>query len=308
MRTATRHLTLLIVGLALVAGACGNLNDDPGDGGTTPPTSPAIDGIDHPTGADEVILRVWTTGGFAPVEWLVASFPEFSLMGDGTLVVAGAQIEIYPPPALPAMNQRHITEEGIQAILEAAEAAGLFELGGTYGNNCVADAATTYITLAAGGETHDISAYALGMDDTGNCADDETKQIRKDLYAFTQQLFDLSWLPEGSVGPEEPYDFQALRIYATPARMGDADPGLEPAYALWPLDVPLSKFGEPVEVPSETRCGVVTGADLDELMTSLQNSNTLTFWRSDGQTYHLILRPLLPDETGCEMPTFSQAY
>ena len=62
-------------------------------------------------------------GGFVPVEWTYTNFPFYSLYGDGTLIVPGAQIEIYPGPALPAISSRQVDEAGIQAILEKAIAA-----------------------------------------------------------------------------------------------------------------------------------------------------------------------------------------
>ncbi len=97
-------------------------------------------GIAHPTGADEVVLRVAYEGGFVPYEYTLSSVPSWSLFGDGTLIVQGPQIEIYPGPALPNLVAIPISEEGVQAILEAARDAGLMDGDATYGNDCIADA------------------------------------------------------------------------------------------------------------------------------------------------------------------------
>jgi hypothetical protein len=47
------------------------------------------------------------------------------------------------------------------------------------------------------------------------------------------------------------------------------------------------------------RCGSVEGADLEELRPLVKEANQLTPWRSGDDVYHLVFRPLLPDESGC---------
>ena len=68
------------------------------------PVDPGAGGIDHSTAADDVLVRLSYEGGFVPVEWTYTNFAFYSLLGDGTLIVPGAQIEIYPGPALPAVS------------------------------------------------------------------------------------------------------------------------------------------------------------------------------------------------------------
>jgi hypothetical protein len=76
--------------LALVLFACGGLNDDGGGAGSG--------AISHPTGAEDLVLRVETSGGFVPMEYNVTRLPSWSLYGDGRIVTED-QIEIYPQPA-----------------------------------------------------------------------------------------------------------------------------------------------------------------------------------------------------------------
>ena len=68
-------------------------------------------------------------GGFVPVDYMLSAMPSFSLYGDGTLITPGAQIDIYPGPALPAIQQQQVSEAAIQAILQAALDAGLGATG-----------------------------------------------------------------------------------------------------------------------------------------------------------------------------------
>jgi hypothetical protein len=292
------RIGVAFAGVAVLASACGGLaNDDTGSGGTTGATG--ANGIEHPTGADQVILRMAYEGGFVPYEYTLGSTPYWSLFGDGTVIVPGAQIEIYPGPALPNLTATPVSEDGIQAILEAARDAGLMDGDASYGNQCIADAATTVFTTDADGQTSVVSAYALDVGEpAGTCGNGEDADARAKLAAFQAKLTDLqSWLPNGSLGTERPYDPTEMRVYVLPYR-GDAELPQDPTE--WPLEPPLDSYGEPLEnAPSDTRCGVVTGEDLTTLLAAARDANALTPWTSGGTDYQLIFRPLLPDEHAC---------
>jgi len=279
-----RALAVPLVVVALMAGACAR------------PTK-ASGGVDHPTGANDLILRMDTGGGLVPPGYLLRLLPQFSLFGDGRLITEGPQMEIYPGPALPNVLQQTITEDGIQAILDAAREAGLMGPDARYDFGCVTDAPTTTFTLVADGERHVVSAYALGMD-AGACPGSDTA-ARAKLAAFQTKLGDLtSWLPQGSVGGQTSFESSEMRVYAQPYA-GSPDPGLVEPPMDWPLTKPLSSFGQPVVGLEGMRCGVVAGQDLASLLPDARTANELTPWRSGGQTYSLIFRPLLPDEHAC---------
>lgn len=292
------RIGVAVAAVAVLASACGGVgNGDTGSGGSTGATG-AI-GIEHPTGADQLILRVAYEGGFVPYEYTLGSTPFWSLFGDGTLIVPGPQIEIYPGPALPNLTATPVSEDGIQAILEAARDAGLMDGDASYGNQCIADAATTVFTTSADGATTVVSAYALDVGEpAGTCGNEKDAEARAKLAAFQAKLTDLrSWLPNGSVGTERPYDPTEMRVYVLPYQ-GDAELPQDPIE--WPLEPPLDAFGEAAQdAPADTRCGVVTGEDLATLLAAAGNANALTPWTSGGTEYHLIFRPLLPDEHAC---------
>jgi hypothetical protein len=295
--TSRKLWALLPVMFVLVA--CGRLGDDGGSTGGDGTGGTGSTAIEHPTGADEVVLRVEYTGGFGPVDYTLRSIPSWTLYGDGTLVMQGPQIEIYPPPALPGLTATPISEQGVQAILEAARDAGLMEGDASYGNDCIADAATTRFTTNANGSTSVVSAYALDVGEpAGSCGDERDADERAALAEFQMQLGDLrSWLPEGSVGEEQQVDPSELRVYSQPYR-GKPDPPQDDV--AWPLGEPLEGFGEPVEdFGGPMRCGVVEGEDLSTLLPVAGAANEITPWTSDGGEYQLIFRPLLPDESGC---------
>ena len=280
-----RALLVPLLALTLLAVGCGRLTDA-GDAG----------GIEHPTGPNELVLRMDIGGGFVPVGYALAQIPQWSLFGDGRLITEGPQIEIYPGPALPSLQVQTLTEDGVQAILEAAREAGLIGPDRTYDYPCVADAPTTTFTLYAGEAKHVVSAYALGIGE-GACQGADT-EARATLAAFQAKLTDLaSWLPAGSVGDQLPFEFDEMRVFVQPYS-ASPEPGLEQNPVDWPLE-PLSAFGRPDPRFSDFRCGVVSGADFANVLPDAQRANQLTPWRSDGERYGLIFRPLLPDEHTC---------
>jgi hypothetical protein len=286
--TRIRFLAILAMVGTLTA-ACGGVGDEGGGGG-----SGSGGGIEHPTGATDLILRVALADGFVPVEINLTRIPSVSLYGDGTYVTEGPVIEIYPGPALPNLQAQLLTEEAIQAILAAADEAGLLDGDATYDYPCITDMPSTVFTTNAGGRTSVVSAYALGTGG-GECQNTDT-EARANLADFQAKLGDLSWLPEGSVGPQETFAFDELRIYVSPYV---ADPQLPQQAVDWPLEPGLADFGRPEPALADTTCGTVSGTDLETLRPLAESANQLTPWSSDGKEYRLIFRPLLPDESGC---------
>jgi hypothetical protein len=246
------------------------------------------------------VLRVETGGGFVPSDVSLTQVPRFSLYGDGRVVVTGPQIEIYPGPALPNLQSRTVDEAGAQAIRLAAREAGLEGADRRYeGNKRVADAGTTTFTVAANGEVHTTSVYALFDSEESAGVSEEEREARRKLTAFDQDLGDLKrWLPEGSVGPEGAFPSNGLRVFVIPSFPESGEQLNEPE-KVWPLVTPLSAFGQPVDGQPEVRCGVAEGSNADFLRPLVTQANQLTPWRSGDRTYHLVFRPLLPDETGC---------
>jgi hypothetical protein len=282
-----RKTGIAIAVLAVIAAACAN---EPGGSGNGE--------IDHPTGADQVVLRLSYEGGFVPIEFTLTQFPSFTLFGDGRIVVPGPQIEIYPGPALPALNQRIVTEDGVQAIIRAAMDAGL----GTgdrdhsdFGSTMIADASTAVFTFSANGRTSRVSVYALmelperpeGMPDEEFAARTALNDLAERLSALEQ------WLPEGSVGSEEPFVADGYRIFAGPYRPAEELPQDK---AAWPLTPPLKTGGADT---AGYDCRVVTGDDWATLAPLARDANQLTPWISTGEKFSVLFRPLLPDESGC---------
>lgn len=286
VRPAAASLVLL-----LVLAACADAPIDPGAG----------DGINHSPAPDHVLVRLAFEGGFTPIEWTYTNVPFFALYGDGTLVLPGAQIELYPGPALPAISSRRVDEPGIQAILqEALDAIGevpadLSDLG--FMN--VADASTTVITVSAGGIDRTIRVYALAevTERPPEGMPEPEYRARVRLAELVAKLGSLeSWLPEGSLGPEAAYEATAARVFVGDYRKVE-DLAQEPVR--WPLEGALNRFGDAVAPGDSYRCGVVGGSDWTAVREAASSANQLSPWTDAGTKFSILFRPLLPDENDC---------
>jgi hypothetical protein len=287
-RHVIRTIALPLSALALLAAACGRVTGSGGSGGG---------GIEHPTGADELVLRMDVGGGFVAPTYELARIPTWSLFGDGRVITEGPQAMIYPGPALPNVQVQTITEDGIQAILEQARQAGLMGPDRDYAFHCITDAPTTTFTIYADGQKHVITAYALG-ESQGPCQGADTA-ARAKLAAFQAELSDLArWLPAGSIGQQGRFEPSEMRVYVQPYS-GASGQDLHQDAIDWPLAQQLSAFGQPDPSLQDLRCGVVAGSDLLALLTDAERANQLTPWRDGGARYSLIFRPLLPDEHSC---------
>jgi hypothetical protein len=290
-----------VLSLGLLAGACANSSgDSPGDGGTGGTGSTGATGstgTTDPGVANQVVLRIEQSGGFVPVQYYLTQLPMLTLYGDGLYVTPGAQIEIYPGPALPALGQQRLTPEAIQLLVQAAIDAGL-DADHSYTTMMVSDAPTTTFTLTIDGETHTTEVYALDFDMHGAKGMSKgEEQARKDLAAFQAKATDLSWLPSGSVTDEGMYQPTALRIFSGPYQ---GDENLHQSPIAWPLTPGLAAFGDTQDNAMDgMRCGTVSADAATTLLPLAEQANQLTPWTSDGVRYGLWFRPLLPDESGC---------
>ena len=319
-RTWTFGKSVLVFGLvlmlAMMLAACGEEEANLGSGGGTPPTptaeptsTPTPDpGIAHPQGDNDVVVKIEYVGGFVPQEYVVTRMPHFILLGDGSVITQGPQIEIFPAPALPNLQMGTITEEGIQKILEAAREAGLLDGDKQYDLDMIADAATTVFTITADGKTHTVSVYALGdaEDDFANdMLPEEEVEARKKFAEFQAMMLDyMSWLPEEAIAETEvEYPMEQLQVVAIPRDVYPVmDETLENQEKDWPLVTPIAEAGTEYTFMDQARCIVIEGDELDTLVEALRDANQQTTWISDDTEYGLLLRPILPGEEGCTTP------
>ena len=176
----------------------------------TPEASPQA----TPASGPSLLLRMESSGGLMPMEYVAVQMPEFSLYDDGSLYRLGPTIAIYPPAALPNLTRMRLSQEGIDAIMEQAKAAGL-EHSQSVTNTMVMDAPTTVFTFNDNGTMVKTTAGPLIPDapipPDWDEQDTTTYNNLLDLKAFLSGI-DAS-LPEGSVlEPDVPIDPERLQI------------------------------------------------------------------------------------------------
>jgi hypothetical protein len=281
----TRIIPVLFVA-ALGLAACGSDSDSPAAGESLPPVA---EGFEYPTGADDVVVEYAELGGFVPREFAFQQTPNVLVSGGGQVFGPGAQIEIYPGPLLPAVQVQSITEAGIQAILEAADEAGLLQQVEYVQPTNVADAPTATVTINVNGETYVHEAYALGLTLPGDSSGETTPE-RQALAGFIAELNDLvtlvgaDQLGEQTIFDPTAYGIEALVIDDL---SGFGSDGLEPTVIEWPADVT-------VRLADASTCTVVPASEVGE---TLNSANQLTFFDDAGVTYQVLAKPILPGTT-----------
>jgi len=285
---------LLLASLILLnAAACTSAPGTPGpssgpsSGPTTQPTPTAVAGIQHPTGARDIVLRVESSGGFVPVEFLATSAPSFTLYGDGTVVFRDGEAQ--PPDAVGSVirsvpfQTMKLDEAGIQALLEFALGPGGIGVAvGPYTGG-VADMPSTNFTVNADGRTKQVSVTGLSPD----MHQPQDRLIVGSLGQLAERLRTFG----NEVAGEVAYEPSAYR--GVLQKMDQANG----AVVDWPwTDVAPSDFVGDADglllthtlTPAQVATLNIPGAQGGMLGLNLQK---------DGALYSLALRPLLPDET-----------
>ena len=140
-------------------------------------------------GGNEPLFRVQTGGAFVAPSTLLRQIPEFCLRrrpghhaGPPGRHLPGSRA-VQPP------GWSGSSEAGVQAILEAARAAGLFGPDRQYTTMTISDAPTTTFTLVSDGRRHTMSVYALGADagSSGMSSDEDHARAALGLAAEAVQ-------------------------------------------------------------------------------------------------------------------------
>jgi hypothetical protein len=292
----------------LVLAACAAPGGAPGSSSSGAPSAspPSQGAIEHPTG-DEPVLVIEDVGGFAMVDMIATRLPSFVMLGDGRVIMQGMQTLEFPGPALPALQERTLTEDGIQQVLEAIEQTNLFatdlELRGAQA--MVADATDTVFHLDADGRQVTVSVYALGLLDPSmelpqgvTASELEAhrllSQLRDSLMAIDTSVSADGWEAEGW----QPYQPDAFRLYVRDVTGEPVDADLPGQVREWPTDDDPATVGE--EQPTfgnGTRCLVVEDEAAATWRAELEAANQNTQWTDDGdRRFTVLARPLLPGE------------
>ncbi|MEO5901718.1 MAG: hypothetical protein ABIR68_16540 [Ilumatobacteraceae bacterium] len=303
-RLDRRHFLITLVGvpaLAAVLAACGDPDVAPGDTapGTAPPTSVSGDTIgttgmiEHPTGAEDVVLRVGYANGFVPQTVAFQHVPNLLVAGDLRVFQPAAQTAIYPGPLLPAITVATITEAGLQRLLGLAATGGLLtEPVPSYDvPMTVADAPDTVVDLHTAAGTFHHQAYALGITggaDENGTQPPEATPARQHLQAFVAATGDLATtVGAGTLGKQHVFAADRFRLRAIvtdPAGFDGAD--VKPTVSPWPADTGL-------RLADAADCLIASGPAITALLTA---ANVLSLFTEGGIAYQLAAAPVLPGD------------
>lgn len=290
----TLRFACLALGSVLLAAACSGAASSPGNG--TPAASPPP-GIEHATGATDVILRMATGGGFVPIGFIATEAPEFTLYGDGTVVFRDPAdqppvAEVDPVTRFAPFKTVRLSEAQVQDLLSfAIGPSGLGIARAQYVPCCIADAPSTTFMIRAGGLDKTVSVGALGFDEPQPGPD---TAARKAFAVLRDRLVDLDRGGLIAVGRYQPAAYRGFLLE------GDV-----PAPGRGPIDWPWAAFG-PADftVPADPNAfqmgsRTLSAADVAALQLSgLEGGAQGIPLRGPGGKFHILsLRPLLPDDT-----------
>ena len=254
-------------------------------GPSSNPSPTAMAGIQHKTGATDVVLRLESGGGMM-VESIATDTPIFTLYGDGRVVWRDVNAPVPEPVGnvspRTALRSVRLTESAIQSLLEdALTRGGLADAAANYMGQG-ADLPTTTFTINVNGATKAVSATPLSI---------EMQPQGGPVIAALVALND------------------RLQGFGTMA--GNSDLYVPTAYRgiLMPLDQP---FNEPVAWPWTTIAPAdftgganefllkrtMTPDEVAQLgLTGIEGGFLGMTLKSGSKFYTFLLRPLLPDET-----------
>jgi hypothetical protein len=256
------------------------------------PTVEPTTGIDHPTGADQIVLRYEEGGGLIAVDWNLASVPIFTLYGDGTVVFRDPASQAQPDESgvlvQEPLRTAKLSEEQVQALLAfAANEGGLGVARDRYENPMIADAGAATFTINAGGRTKTVVVQALGE----SSEQTPDRLVRTQFKALADRLrpFD-----EGGAIATDEYSPRAWRAVLVESQGVPANGKTWPWPDLAPSDFKPSA-GDPGSTwPAHTLdAKQVAALGLGELKGGMVG---YIVGAPDEKVYSIPIRPLLPDE------------
>jgi hypothetical protein len=261
------------------------------------PTSASSTPIPHPTGATDRVIMVQEMPPLATDDMgIVAAIPMTSVYGDGTWVkvahVSSYRIGAAALPALSPATRGTMSVGTLDGLLSAARDAGLVAGGDREympPGDLTLDYPETHVTVTAGGSTSRTFVYGLAthFDSLG-------PKVNAERAGIADFLDRLDAAIRGTASA--PYVAASVRVWTKPFADGAFAPAQTPV--AWPLADGLQAFRARSAGDTVT-CGVLTGPDATAVLAAAAKATDRTPWTSGGERFTVILRPLLPGESGC---------
>ncbi len=261
----------------------------------TPSPSPTFgpDQISHPTGANDVVLRVESGGGFVPFNFLITQAPAFTLYGDGTVIfqqIDNRGGDPFGGQGLLPWLRGHMDEEQMQALLQFALGTGrLANAKDNYDSGGIADAPSTFFTINAGGVNKNVSVNALGIETQPG----PDSADRQGFQQLSEVLNNIQSQPGVDLGDVHPYDAALYKVVLVEGMGQPVGAALD-----WPWDdlTPADWPKNPDEPMNSVK--MLDKEHVAKLL-DVPNGGHIGVWvtEPDGTTVvQFGIRPLLPDE------------
>lgn len=288
-----RRAIPLAAALVLLA-ACGD--DESAEIPSTEPPTTEVPTTTEPaapehvvqTGTDDIVVSFAVGGGLVTELAAFQDTPSIVVTGDGRVIVRSAGSDD-GPALLPELTVRTISPDGIQALIAAADDAGLLRDVEYESSQTIADAGTTTVVVAADGETWTHSVYALGFYEPIDRVSPDAAADQMALESFVDQLVDLeSLVGADQLGPAEPYVPDTYLIAAVPIEdPSDLGGGVEFAFADWPADASVRLADAPTCTPVDA--AAVAGL--------LESAGLFTVFVEDEVRYEVLVKHGVPGAT-----------
>jgi hypothetical protein len=275
------HRVALAVFVAAVVTGCGTAASST----AAPPATEA---------PEEFKLRTSLDQSIPPVAAFEALIPPVYIE-DGVALVRAPQDAIFPPGLATILQQHAISETGFARIIQAAETAGLLSGATDFIEDVGPGSRTAEIVLVIDGVEHRI----VGDPDrqivciTTPC--EAAPGTPEAFGGFWARLSDLGSLVGDELGEAAVHDPERIALLLMEPRI---DATLPVEFATWPLhDVAMQDFGVALPGATPSRCGVIEGPDLPDVVAALRAANAYTRWRDGtGAELGVVSRPLFPGE------------
>jgi hypothetical protein len=303
MQKLTLPSAAVLISLALVACSSAASPTSTPSGGSASHSPPSEQpagggaGVDHPTGATDVILRMEQGGGFVPIEVAAGGAPIFTLYGDGRVVFQQLQ-ETFPEAGPDGITRgapwRTAQLDGgqIEELLSfALGQGGLGTARDNYADVTTIDAGNTIFSIDAGGVDKVVTVAALGVDPAGGPDD-------ADRAAFAKLAERLRDFDAGGTISTDVYAPPAYRAVLIETEVDPAVPA--PISKPWPWpDLEIDDFtvGDGVTGPTFPH-KTLTADELAAMNVGDVTGGAQGVYLDgpDGKLYSVVIRPLLPDE------------
>jgi hypothetical protein len=139
----------------------------------------------------DIVIQMFTSGGYAPDIVEKTRVPDFTLYGDGRVIFSRST-----DPQNYKLYESKLTPEKMMNIINLFEQEGFFDMNDNYLNVTVKDLPSAYITLNLRDKTRTIKIYALNIAT-------QQRLIPRGLINLTRRLTEFSTEDEKEYEPEK---------------------------------------------------------------------------------------------------------